>query len=155
MPKLVAIVAAVASLTPGLTSAQGGYDTDPTREQWVEQADAICKRPYKRATDELDRVGPLTKRGRYRTAGRIFIRTARTIFDVNERVAALARPPADSDEIAEYLRFERRGAEISIEIGRAVKQAKVRKANRLIDRANRAFDQSKAAVRGFGLKHCV
>jgi hypothetical protein len=152
--KSIVACALAGLLVPGIAAAQGGYDTDPTREQWVDRANSICKKPVDRGEERLRKIGPLTKRGRYPRAGRILISVARMVFDLYERVAAIDRPPADDDAIAAYLRGERRGAALALKSGKALKQVKIRKAIKLLERAVKVTDKANKNVRGWGLRQC-
>jgi hypothetical protein len=131
-----------------------GYE-EPTRKQWVRQADRICEDPYQRGNRLVDRFGDRTERERWVPAGEILVRLSKLILNVTDRVGELPRPSADVDAIQKYLDGEQRGAELFKEAGRVLKRKKVREAARLLDRSDRVVTRGHEAVDDFGLKKCI
>lgn len=134
--------------------AQSGYE-EPTRKQWVRQADRICEKPYKRGNRLVDRFGERAEEERWVPAGRLLVRLSKLILGVTDRVAELPRPPDDAEAIQTYIDGEEKGAGLFKDAGRMLKREKVRRAAKLLDRADRIVTRSQKAVKGFGLRECI
>jgi hypothetical protein len=142
------------ALSGTAAAAPRGYE-EPTREEWVRQADRICEQPYKRGNRLVDRFEKLAERERWGPAGRILNRLGKIVLRVTDEVEELARPPADDEAIQVFVDGEQRGARLHKKAGRVLKREKVRKAAKLLDRSDRASTQAHRAVEDFGLRHCA
>jgi hypothetical protein len=151
---VAAIAAAVLLGVAAQAAAQGGYE-EPTRKQWVRQADRICEQPYKEGNRIVDRFRELAERERWVPAGRLLMRLGKLVLGVTDRVGELARPPADDEAIQTYLGGEERGAELLKEAGQVLRRKKVRQAAKLLDRSDRIVTRSHKAVDDFGLRECI
>jgi hypothetical protein len=151
-PALV-VLCLLSLLVPAGAAAQG-YE-EPTRKQWVRDADEICERPYRRGNQIVDRFAKRAERERWVPAGKLLIRLGTLVLGVTDKVGELPRPAEDVEAIQTYLDGEERGAELFREAGRVLKRKKVRQAAKLLDRSDRIVTRSHKAVADFGLKECV
>jgi hypothetical protein len=140
---------------PVAASGQGYEDPEPTRREWVRQADDICEEPYRKGNRLVDEFEKLAKKERWARAGGILIRLGKIVLRVVDEVAELPRPPADAKEIRTFLEGEERGAELFKKAGRALKREKVREAARRLDRSERIVTRSQKSVKNFGLRECI
>jgi hypothetical protein len=150
----LAVALVLAPLLLSSASFGQGYE-EPTRKQWVREADNVCEKPYQRGNRLVDRFAKRADRERWVPAGRILVRLSKLILGVVERVGELDRPPADEEAILKWLDAEERGAELFKEAGRKLKREKVRRAAKLLDRSDRIVTKGQKAVKGFGLRECV
>jgi hypothetical protein len=152
----VAALVIAAALLGGVVAqaAAQGYE-EPTRRQWVREADMICEKPYKRGNRLINRFEELADRERWAPAGRLLIRVGKLVLGVVDQVAEVPRPPADAGAIQKYLDGEERGAELFKKAGRELVRKEVRQAARLLDRSDRIVTRSHKAVDDFGLKECI
>ncbi len=132
----------------------GGYE-EPTRRQWVRQADDICEKPYKRGNKLVDKFSKRADNERWGPAGEILIQLSKIVHGVIERVAELDSPPADTRPINRWLSAEDRGAHLFEEAGRKLKREKVRKAAKLLDKSDRIVTKGQKQVKDFGLRKCI
>jgi hypothetical protein len=151
----IAGVAIVALALPALAGAQGGYDTDPTREQWVRQADAICK-------DSNDRTIPLVKaffkageKGKAVKAGRLLVRATRLFIALLEDIGEIQTPPADATRIEKWVNLAIRSNRIFMRAGRAFTDREVARGNRIYRKGTKLTPKLVKLERPFDFKHCA
>lgn len=70
------------------------------------------------------------------------------------RIAELERPPDDAARIERWLDLGDRSSRVAIKSGKAAKQKRLGRANRLLDRASEIAVRSYRQVRDFDFKHC-
>lgn len=151
---LTALAAALLAI-PAAAAAQDGYETDPTREQFVAEADPLCKKANAKTARIFKPIEKLVRKGELRAAGRKLIRGERIQLRLVGRLSEIDRPPADASTIGSWLRLTKRGIRTSIEAGRELKREKLRRAARTLDRADELFKKGARKVRGFGFKYCA
>jgi hypothetical protein len=132
-----------------------GYEDEPTRRQWVRDADDICEGPYKRGNKLVGRFSRKAENERWGPAGEILIRLSKIVLGVVERVGDLDRPSADAREIDRWLDAEERGAELFRKAGKELKRDKVRSAAELLERSDRIVAKGQEQVSDFGLRKCI
>ena len=140
---------------PALAAAQGGYDTDPTRDQFVAQADPKCKRANARSNREFKPVEKLVRKGKYKAAGEALIRGEEYQLKLYKKLGNLDRPPADAKTIGKWLRGLKAGSETWIDAGRQLKKKRFKAASAGLDEAGELFKKARKKVRGFGFQYCA
>jgi hypothetical protein len=139
---------------PAIAGAQGGYETDPTREQFVAQADPKCKRANAKSRKQFKKVERFVKDGRYKAAGERLIRGEKIQLDLYDKLAALDRPPADAKTIRRWLAELEDGTRDSIRAGRDLKKKRFRAADASLEEADEHFRKARKKVRDFGFRYC-
>ncbi len=151
---IVALLAVCLSL-PAIAGAQGGYETDPTREQFVSQADPKCKRANAKSRKQFKKVERFVKNERYKAAGERLIRGEKIQLDLYDKIAALDRPPADAKTIRRWLAELEDGARDSIGAGKDLKKKRFKAANAGLEEADEHFRKARKKVRDFGFRYCA
>jgi hypothetical protein len=140
---------------PAPAAGQDGYESEPTRGQWVTQADSICKESGRKAKRLLDSIFQAGRKGKVVLAGRRLIRLGRLLLRVVGDVRAVPRPPEDANAIERALDIATRSNRLAIASGRAFTDRKVARGNALYRRGIRVGRKSAKPMKDFGLKHCV
>lgn len=151
---ILAFVLACLAL-PALAGAQGGYDTDPTREQFVAEADPKCERANARSSRHFKRVEKLVRKERYRAAGAKLIRGEKIQLELYRDLGKIDRPPADARTIGRWLRTLEEGSRTSIGAGKDLKKKRFRAAGAGLEDAEKIFRKARKKVRGFGFSDCA
>ncbi|HEX6116181.1 MAG TPA: hypothetical protein VFY99_03715 [Solirubrobacterales bacterium] len=145
----------VALAVPAFAAAQGGYDTDPTREQFVAQADPKCKRANAKSNREFQPVEKLVKKGKYKAAGERLIRGEEYQLELYRKLGKLDRPPADAKTIGKWLRTLKEGSQTWIGAGKDLKKKKFKAAGAGLEDAEALFKKARKKVKGFGFRYCA
>jgi hypothetical protein len=153
--KLATIIIAAVLALPAWAAAQGGYDTDPTREQFVAQADPKCKRANARSNKEFKPVEKLVKKGKYKAAGEALIRGEEYQVKLYKKLGKLDRPPDDAKAIGKWLRGLEAGSETWIDAGEDLKKKRFKAAGAGLDEADAQFRKAAKKVKGFGFRFCA
>jgi hypothetical protein len=151
----IVAVALACVAVPALAGAQGGYETDPTREQFVAQADPKCKRANARTNKEFKPVEKLVRKGKYKAAGEALIRGEEYQLRLYRKLGNLDRPPADAKTIGKWLRGLKDGSEVWIDAGRDLKKKRFKAASAGLDEADAIFKKANKKVKGFGFRFCA
>jgi hypothetical protein len=150
------IVFALAYLAvPAIAAAQGDYETDPTREQFVAQADPKCERANDKTARQFKPVRKLVRKGRYTAAGEKLIRGEKFQLELYDKLAKLDRPPADAKTIGRWLRTLEDGSRTWIKAGKDLKKKRFRAADTGLEEADAIFRKARKKVRGFGFSFCA
>jgi hypothetical protein len=145
----------VLAVLPALAAAQDeGYDPDPTREQFVAQADPKCKKANKKSNKEFKPVEKLVKKGKYKAAGEQLIRGEEYQLKLYKKLGKLDRPPRDAKTIGKWLRGLKGGSKTWIGAGKDLKKKKFRAAGAGLEDAEKAFKKANKKVKGFGFQYC-
>lgn len=151
----VAAAVCVALAVPAAAAAQGGYDPDPTREQFVAQADPMCREANAKSARLFAPVEKLVRKGKHRKAGGRLVRGERVQLDLIAELRELDRPAADAKRIGKWLRLGEDGGQTVVEAGRVLKRGRVGKAAGLLDDSEEIFAQARRQVKGFGFRYCA
>lgn len=129
---------------------------EPSREQYVRSAEAICK-PVFRQTQPLFRRGDkLIDRGRENAGADLFIRGWRIANEATrEQLRPLAPPPDDARSIDRWLDLEVEAATTLIRAWGLFKDGRYERAVRVGERGERIHEQAHRAVKGFGFRFCA
>ena len=139
---------------PAIAGAQGGYETDPTREQFVAQADPKCKRANAKSRKQFKKVERYVEQGKYRAAGERLIRGEKIQLDLYDKLAELDRPPADAKTIRRWLAELEEGTKDSIGAGKDLKRKRFKAADAGLEEADEHFRKARKKVRDFGFRYC-
>jgi hypothetical protein len=150
-----AILAACLAVPAAAGAQGGGYDTDPTREQFVAQADPKCKRANKKSNKQFAPVRKLVRKGKYRAAGEKLIRGEEFQVKLYRKLRKLERPPDDAKRIGKWLRALEDGSDVWIDAGRDLKRKRFRAADAGLEEADEIFRKARKKVKGFGFRFCA
>jgi hypothetical protein len=150
---LVAVAAALLA-APAVAAGQGGYDTDPTREEFVAQADPKCKRANAKSNKQFDPVEKLVRKGKYKAAGEKLVRGEEYQLKLYKKLGKLDRPPADAKRVGKWLRGLEDGSKVWIDAGKDLKRKKFKAAGAGLDEAAKLFKKANKKVKGFGFRFC-
>lgn len=140
---------------PALAAAQGGYDTDPTREQFVAKADPKCKRANAKSNKQFEPVEKLVRKGKYKAAGEKLVRGEEYQLKLYKKLGKLDRPPADAKTIGKWLKTLKQGSKTWIDAGRDLKRKRFRAADAGLEEADALFKKARKKVKGFGFRYCA
>jgi hypothetical protein len=140
---------------PVVAGAQGGYQTDTTREQFVAAADPKCERANDKTARQFKPVRKLVRKGRYKAAGEKLIRGEKFQLELYGRLAKLARPPADAKTIGRWLRTLEDGSRTWIKAAQELKKKRFRAADAGLEEADAIFRKARKKVKGFGFSFCA
>jgi hypothetical protein len=146
----VALVLAV----PAIAAAQGGYDTDPTREQWVAQADRECKDAGPRFHALVRKVSKAGKQGKAVKYGHALVRLARFLLGVRQELAELRRPPADSELIQKWIDTSIKADRAAVRSGKAYVHGNIGRARSAFKKAGKLSKKAFKIGRPFHFEHC-
>ena len=149
------VLAALLLALPALAGAQGGYDTDPTREQFVAAADPKCKRANAKSNREFKPVEKLVKKGKYKAAGEQLIRGEEHQLKLYRKLGKLDRPPDDAKKIGKWLRTLKDGSKTWIGAGKDLKKKRFKATGAGLDEAEATFKKARKKVKGFGFQFCA
>jgi hypothetical protein len=151
---LVVALAALLAL-PAFAAAQGGYDTDPTREEFVAQADPKCKKANAKSNKEFETVEKLVKKGKYKAAGEALVKGEEFQLKLYKKVGKLDRPPDDAKTIGKWLKGLKAGSKTWVDAGKDLKKKKFKAAGAGLDEAEKQFKKANKKVKGFGFRFCA
>jgi len=155
MRRAAVIAGVVAAVIPAGALAQGGYDTDPTREQWVEQADALCKESNRTTIPLVKDFFEAGENGKAVRAGRLLIRASRLFIALLEDIAEVPRPPADANRIGKWTDLAMTSNRIFIRAGRAFTDRKVERGNEIYQKGTKITPKLVKLERPFKFRHCA
>lgn len=152
---VLATVAAIATsmalllIAPPVFAASG-----PTRSEYVEQVEPICKSATLAHRTVLKGVDGMVKRGKLKKAAPRFQRAAAALRATTRSLAAVPRPTADAARLGRWLNIAKAGGglltRISATLQRDDRTASERLAKQLLKKAKRA----NAEVVGFNFNYC-
>ena len=148
----LAVIAVCAA--PAAASAQGGYDTAPTREQWVAQANDLCRESNKKTVPLAKKLNKLGRQGKAVKFGRTVRTLARLLDRLLGGISALDRPPADRETIQRWIVLNLRANDVASGAGTLFIDGEIERGNRFMKRAAKLSARAEKLVVGFGLKQC-
>ncbi len=148
--------AAIASLLTvlALAMAPPALGVGPTRGQYVEQVEPICKAGTLHNRAVLSGVEGMIRHGKSKRAAPRFARAAEALEDVVEKVASVPRPFDDRARLARWLHYAKTGEAVLREIGRDLRAEKRLQAENLVRRLLREAKRASATVAGFAFDYC-
>jgi hypothetical protein len=144
------VAAAGALLSPGLA----GAGSTPTRDEFVDRAEAICKTETENHEGVLDGVEAMTKAGRLAAAAGRVQGAAAALREAVSELAATPRPPADAARISRWLTLAKRSNGLLGEMAAALREGKRDRAQRLARQLLAETKRANAVVVGFQFYYC-
>jgi hypothetical protein len=138
----------ITGVTAGTAMAQ------PTREQYIAQADPVCAQSIQVQLNALGGVVTDIKHRRFKKAAKKFRRTAGLLSSGIDQVAAIEPPPEDVALISAWITALRREVPIIKRFASALRKGnlgKLAKSNRQLQRAASA---APGLVQGYGFQAC-
>jgi hypothetical protein len=126
-----------------------------TREQFTQQADAICKQSNPAINRKIDKANRLANHENFDGAGRLLNRAVKSYRHALGRIAELPRPPADAAAIASWLGVKFSEARALEATARAIRREDVGKINRSIGRFENLARQADRQGKALGLHACA
>lgn len=127
----------------------------PTREEFVAQADPICREGNRKSRPYFKKVEKKVRKDELPAAGRNLIRAERIQRRTGRELAELEAPPADADRIDLWLSFVRRGVKRAIAAGQALTRGDLDGAAELLERADRQIAKGRRHVRNIDFEVCA
>jgi hypothetical protein len=151
VPKLTPIVFFALAL---LTAAVPAAAEAPTRDQYVERLEAICK-PDAEATQKAMRGARADIRAeRLAVAAGKFAKATSIFAGTVKRIAAVPRPPADTARLGKWFTYLKRQESYLRQITAQLRQDHAIKAQRLTARFIHNGNLANNVVLAFGFDHC-
>lgn len=151
MPRLIAITFSAAML---LAAAPAPAAEAPTRDEYVEQLEAICKpdalatqKAMKGARGDIRAERLAAAAGKFAKATSIFGSTVREI-------AAVPRPPADTARLGKWFTYLKRQESYLRQITEQLRRDRAIKAQRLTARFIHNGNLANNVVLAFGFNYC-
>ncbi len=151
MPRLIALIFAAATL---LAAAPAPAAEAPTRDEYVERLEAICKpdalatqKAMKGARGDIRAERLAAAAGKFAKATSIFGSTVKEI-------AAIPRPPADTAKLRKWFTYLKRQASYLRQITEQLRRDRAIKAQRLTARFIHSGNLANNVVLAFGFNFC-
>lgn len=151
MPRLIAITFAAVTL---LAAAPAPAAEAPTRDEYVERLEAICKpdalatqKAMKGARGDIRAERLAAAAGKFAKATSIFGSTVKEI-------AAVPRPPADTAKLSKWFTYLKRQASYLRQITEQLRQDRAIRAQRLTARFIHSGNLANNVVLAFGFNYC-
>jgi hypothetical protein len=138
-----------------LMLAAPAYGAEPTRRDFVDRAEAICKGGTTNVSPMLSDALAEFKKNEVKVAGPKFSRGADTYDAMRARLAALPRPLADADLLTEWLKQLEVQNSFLRKTGQALAAAQRVKAQGFLSRFVHNGNLANDLVLGFGFKYCL
>lgn len=146
--------AAISPVAAALLFTSASFATTPTRSQYVEQVEPICKTGTLANRNVLKGVESMVRQGKLKLAAHRFLTAANALQQVIKRLTVVPRPPADVDRLSQWLGHAKAADSLLSRIGRSLKEGNRSKAQ---DMANELLTEAKranAVVVGFDFDYC-
>jgi hypothetical protein len=148
MKRLILLAAAASLLAVGTAYAQ------PTRDQYIAQADPICAGSMRAEARALSGLGSDLKKGRLKRAGAKFRAAGSAISTGIDELATLAAPPEDSALISSWLTSLRSEIPIINRFARSLSKGQARKVGKVYKQLKASVAASEDIVQSYGFTVC-
>jgi len=148
---LKAAVLGTMALLVVVSSAQA----ETTRDQYVVQAEAICKQNLKQNSKILKGVRAQIKKGKTKKASVKFKKAGKAFGAALNRVQALEEPVADGATLSTWMVKLRPLVGGLMRISKALKKNKINSAQRLAVKLQNKGQQANNVVVGYGFSACL
>ena len=128
---------------------------DVTREEYVAQAEPICKTNTDQNAKLLKGVRAQVKAGKTRPAARKFLRAATAFSSALDQVEALEEPTADATTLSTWMGYLRLEVAYLRKTATALKHGNLNQAQGYSIRLNRNGKLANNVVIGFGFNYCL
>lgn len=135
-------------------SAGAALPAEPTREEYVDAAEPICKTNVKANKQIFKGAKAEVKRGELKKASSHFLKAANAFNRTIVQLAALPQPPADAAKLGTWLGLLRAERDLVRKIGKALAAERKPKAESLSVQLNRNSTKANNAVISFGFDYC-
>lgn len=127
---------------------------NPTRAEYVEAVDPICKTNSEANSRILEGVKRQVKRGESALAGKRFIRASAALAKAVRQIAAVPQPPADKAKLGKWVRYLKKEKAYLQTIGKLLKSGKKNQAYMRAVELKSNNKKANAAILGFDFDHC-
>jgi hypothetical protein len=140
---------------PAFGQGDGYGPPPPTRQEFIAQADPICREGNRKSRPYFKKVRKKVRKDELPAAGRNLIKAERIQLRTGRELAELEAPPADAERIETWLTLVRRGVKRAIAAGRALTRGDLDEAAELIDRGDRQIAKGRRQVRNIDFEVCA
>lgn len=156
LPGIFALLCALALLGAPVAAAQASVapEAGPTRDQYRVRVERICKRDSERGKRILAGAQRRINKGRFKPAGRQFLRVSRAFGAAVRQIVRVPRPPADDARLRKWHRFLRILRKRLREVGKAMLGGNRIKVNHATIRAERTGNAANNVSFPFKFKYC-
>lgn len=152
-PATLAAVAC-AMLFAAVAHAEIAPGTIPTRAEYVDAVEPICKKNTEENKRILKGARQKANKGKMPAAGNQFIRASKAFGRAVDEILKVPRPPADDARLLKWVKFLRIVQKNLKKIGLALKQKNRVKANHEAIRAERSGNAANNVGSVFRFLHC-
>jgi hypothetical protein len=128
--------------------------TGPTRSEYVNEVEPICKSETLAHKDVLRGVEGMVKRGQLKQAAPHVARAAAALRAATRKVAAVPRPPADAERLARWLGFAKTGSKLLNQLAGTLRRGERSEVQHLAKELLREAKRANAVVVGFDFDYC-
>jgi hypothetical protein len=148
--RIALTIAAATLLVAGNARAEEG----PNRAEYVSQVEPICQANTEANETILRNVRQKVKNGRLKEAGRQFIHASAAFGSAVDKIAAVARPPADDERLLKWFKFLRIVQADLRKLGKSLKAGEKIKATHEAIRVERASNAANNVSYVFEFHYC-
>ena len=127
---------------------------EPTRVEYVEEVEPICKFETLAHRTVLHGVEKMVNHGKLKQAAPHLLRASSALKKVVKKVAVVPRPPADVARLTRWLEFAKRGGKLLQKLGFTLQQGNRSKAQKLAQKLLTETKRANAVVVGFNFNYC-
>lgn len=152
--KLTALAVGVALLATAAAPALAETAEGPTREQYVERAEPICKRNVLANKRIFRGAKGEVRRGELKKASGHFFRASRAFGKTIGQLVRVPRPAADLTRLKKWFGLLRKEKGLILKIGKALRAGKKRQAESVSLELNRNSNRANNTVLPLGFDYC-
>jgi hypothetical protein len=150
MNAAVAVLAALQLVAP----ASLARPAEPTRAEYVEEVEPICKSETLAHQTILHGVEELISHGKLKQAAPHLLRAGTALRKAVKKVAAVPRPPADVARLTRWLEFAKSGSKLLRKMGVTLQRGNRSKAQKLAKELLAETKRANATTVGFNFDYC-
>lgn len=152
----VSLVATIFVAVAGLFGATATpAAAPPSHEEYVTQAERICKAHEAEAFANLKQAKHNIQKGKAKLGGRELIEAADFFDATGKRLRAIPRPPEDAETLAEWMSRLQAENRVLRKAGVALAAGQTRMGQGYINRFIHNANAARNVVLGFGFKYCL
>jgi hypothetical protein len=138
-----------------LGAAAPALAAEPTRGEYVDRAEAICKVAATKSSPLLHRGFAEFKANEVESAGPKFVSTAAAYDSARSKLATIPEPAADADDLTEWLNALEVQSFFLRKTGAALADGRRVQAQGLLSRFVHSGNLANDIVLGYGFKYCL
>ena len=151
-PPYVAVALVILAGCVGASAA--ALAVEPTREAYIAKVDPLCQETDRKVRRAISGYPDALDADRHARAARILARALR-IYDKSLRRLASIEPPAqDASRIDKWLGLEKKDVAVTKRMVRALRQERISRFNRLVDRSRALERRIDATIGNYGFRRC-